>query len=235
MKTFDSDNCKLENPFFIATVEDNNDPTFNYRVKVRHPHFHPEIITKEQLPWAARVDSTWFGMSDDGDISHKIPDVGSQVFCLAIQNDLNSIVYLGSLYKKTNNTPVDGKYLQSYGIYGKNGHFIGIDKIEQTFKLIYEGKINIDKIQEMTINVSGNVNLTANTTNINGNVNISGNTSISGNVSVKGSTTMESTLDVTGMITGKSDVKGGGGAVGLLTHMHGGVFPGPSMTSPGQG
>ena len=166
MKIFDSSSCKLENPLFVATVEDNNDPTFNYRVRVRHPHFHPAIITTEQLPWAARVDSTWFGMSEDGDISHKIPEVGSQVLCLAMQNELNSLVYLGSLYKKNNNTPVDDKYLQSYGIYGKNGHFIGIDKIEQTFKLIFEGKINIDKITEMSIKVTGDVNLECGNANI---------------------------------------------------------------------
>ncbi len=229
MRIFDSNNCKLENPFFIATVEDNNDPTFNYRIKVRHPILHPEVISTEQLPWAARVDSTWFGISDDGDISHKIPDVGSQVLCMAIANNLNSLIYLGSLYKKTNNTPTDDKYLQSYGIYGKDGHFIGIDKIEQTFKLIYEGKINIDKITEMTISVTGNVNLTATTTNIKGDL------KVDGKVDITGATTMKSTLDVTGLITGSADVKAGGGSVGLMTHMHGGVFPGPSMTSTGQG
>lgn len=217
MRTFESKNCDLINPFFIATVEDNKDPTFNYRIKVRHPHLHPDIITTEKLPWAAKVDSSWFGMSDDGDINHKIPDIGSQVLCLAIGNDLNSLVYLGCLYKKTNNTPTDDKYTQSYGIYGKNGHFIGIDKIEQTFKLIYEGKINIDKIQEMTINVSGNVNLTATTTTINGDVNVTGK------------------MNVTGVITGMDDIRAGGGSTGLLTHVHAGVFPGPSSTSPGVG
>ena len=166
MKQFESKNCELENPFFVATVEDNNDPTFNYRVKVRHPTLHPDIITKEQLPWAARVDSTWFGMSDDGDINHKIPDVGSQVLCIAVGNNLNSLLYIGCLYKKTNNTPTDDKYLQSYGIYGKDGHFIGIDKIEQTFKLIYEGKINIDKVTEMNIKITGDVNLECTNANI---------------------------------------------------------------------
>lgn len=217
MKQFESKNCELDNPFFVATVEDNNDPTFNYRIKVRHPILHPSIITTEQLPWAAKVDSSWFGMSDDGNIAHKIPDIGSQVLCLAIGNNLNSLVYLGSLYRKTNNTPTDDKYLQSYGIYGKDGHFIGIDKLEQTFKLIYTGKINIDKIQEMTINVSGNVNLTAPTTTINGDVKVNGK------------------MDVTGPIISMDDIRAGGGSTGVLTHTHAGVFPGPSSTSPGVG
>lgn len=208
MKQYNSEGCKLSNPFFIATVEDNNDPTFNYRVKVRHPVFHPDIITTEQLPWAARIDSTWFGISDDGDICHRVPDVGSQVLCMAIANNLNSLVYIGNLYKKTNNTPTDNKYLQSYGIYGKDGHFIGIDKIEKTFKLIYEGKINIDKIQDMTINVSGNVNLTATTTTITGDVKIDGK------------------LDVTGIVKSDEDVKAT--SISLKDHTHN--VPGTGLT-----
>ena len=88
----------------------------------------------------------------------------------------------------------------------------------------------------MTITVNGNVNLTANSTNITAPTNnIKGNVNIDGTLDVTGATTMKSTLDVTGLVTGQADVKAGGGSVGMLTHTHPGVFPGPSSTGTGQG
>ena len=69
---------QFSNPFFIATVEDNNDPTFNYRVKVRIDNLHTNIETKN-LPWAARVDTAFMGMSDTADLDHKIPEVGTEL------------------------------------------------------------------------------------------------------------------------------------------------------------
>lgn len=208
MKQFESKGCSLINPFFIATVEDNKDPDFNYRVKVRHPKLHPSAISTKELPWAARVDTAFLGMSDDGDINHSIPAVGSQVLCLAVGNNLNSLLYIGCLYKKNNNTPSGEQYTESWGVYGKNGHFIGIDKIEETFKLIYEGKINIDKIKEMIINVDGDVNLTANTTTIKGDVKIDGK------------------LDVTGIVKSDEDVKAT--SISLKDHTH--KVPGTGLT-----
>ena len=165
----------FENPFFIGTVEDNNDPTFNYRVKVRIDLMHPDTISTDQLPWAAKVDSSFMGM-DSSSLSHSIPEVGSKVLVLAVGSNINSLVYLGCLYKKTDITPSGDDYLNCYGIYDKDGNYIKLDKIQ---KLIWEGKINIDKITEMNITVNGNVNLTASALNA----------EISGAATIKASTT----------------------------------------------
>lgn len=213
----------FENPFFIGTVEDNNDPTFNYRVKVRIDQIHPKEITTKQLPWAAKVDSSFMGI--DGSTSlHSIPEIGSKVLILAVGNNINSLLYLGCLYKKTDSTPANGDYINCYGIYNKDGNYIKLDKIQKLLELIWAGKINIDKITEMNITVNGNVNLTANNTNI-----IASNNTIKGNVSIDG------TLEVTGLITTDIDIKAGPSSVGLVTHTHAGVFPGPSSTLPGEG
>lgn len=213
----------FENPFFIGTVEDNNDPTFNYRVKVRIDQIHPKEITTKQLPWAAKVDSSFMGI--DGSTSlHSIPEIGSKVLILAVGNNINSLLYLGCLYKKTNSTPNNNDYLNCYGIYDKDGNYIKLDKIQKLLELIWAGKININKITEMSITVNGDVNLTANNTNI-----TASNNTIKGNVSIDG------TLEVTGLITTDVDIKAGPSSVGLVTHTHAGVFPGPSSTLPGEG
>ena len=132
----------FSNPFFIATVENNNDPTGNYRVKVRIPVIHTSDITTEQLPWAAKVDASFMGMGSSAEI-HAIPEVGSQVLVLAIGNDVNSLVYLGCLYKK-DNTPEGDNYLNTYGIYTKNGEFIGVEKIKNVFHMIWNGDLTLD-------------------------------------------------------------------------------------------
>ena len=213
----------FENPFFIGTVEDNNDPTYNYRVKVRIDQIHPNTISTSELPWAAKVDSSFMGM-DSSTSLHSIPEVGSKVLLLAVGNNINSLLYLGCLYKNTISTPSDDDYLNCYGIYDKDGNYIKLDKIQKLLELVWEGKININKIQEMNITVNGNVNLKANMTNITAPTN-----TIKGNVSIDG------TLDVTGLITTDIDIKAGPSSVGLVTHTHAGVFPGPSSTLPGEG
>ena len=213
----------FENPFFIGTVEDNKDPTYNYRVKVRIDQIHPKEISTDQLPWAAKVDASFMGMGSSAEL-HAIPEVGSQVLLLAVGNNINSLLYLGCLYKKTDSTPTNSDYLNCYGIYNKTGEFIKLDKVKKLLELVWEGKININSITEMTINVNGNVNLTAKSTNITAPTN-----SIKGNVSING------TLNVTGLVQGDADIRAGGGTTGLLTHTHAGVFPGPSSTLPGEG
>lgn len=213
----------FENPFFIGTVEDNNDPTYNYRVKVRIDQIHPKEIGTAELPWAAKVDSSFMGI--DGSTSlHSIPEIGSKVLVLAVGNNINSLLYLGCLYKKTNSTPTNNDYINCYGIYDKDGNYIKLDKIQKLLELIWAGKININKITEMSITINGDVNLKANTTNITAPTN-----TIKGNVSIDG------TLDVTGLITTDVDIKAGPSSVGLVTHTHAGVFPGPSSTLSGEG
>jgi phage baseplate assembly protein gpV len=176
MRNFFPVDDEFTNPFFVASVEDNNDPTFNYRVKVRIDKLHGETITTEQLPWAARVDTAFMGVGDEQDLDHKIPEVGTQVLVLAVGNDINSLLYLGSLYKKTAQTPAGDDYLNTYGIYRKDGQFIGVDKIKKLFQLLFDGEMNIDKVTKMTIKVSDEINIETSTTTItaSGGVNIKG-------------------------------------------------------------
>lgn len=220
MRVAFTQNEKFENPFFIATVEDNNDPTFNYRVKVRISHIHPDTITTEQLPWAAKVDSSFMGI-DSSSVSHSIPEIGSKVLVLAIGNNINSLVYLGGLYKKTDSTPTGNDYTDCYGIYDKNGNHIKLNKIQKLLELVWAGKLNIDKIQEMTITVNGNVNLTAPLTNIKGDVRIDGTLAVAQDITTEKSVT--AVVEVTAAGTT------------LTNHTHPGVFPGPSSTGPGVG
>lgn len=231
MKPFFKTDEHFENPFFIGEVVDNKDPTFNYRVKVRIAHLHDTIMKDENLPWAAKVDSSFMGM-DSSSISHSVPEVGSKVLVLAVGDNINSLIYLGCLYKKTDSTPSGDDYTNCYGIYDKNGNYIKLDKIQKLLELVWAGKINIDKVTEMKITVNGNVTVTAS-----GNVDVKANTTniTAPNNTIKGNVTVNGTLDVSGQITGKADIRAGGGSVGILTHTHGGVFPGPSSTSPGQG
>ena len=173
-------------PFCVATVVNNNDPENAYRVKVRIETVH-DNISDENLPWAARVGPTFMGFGD-ADIDHAIPEVGTKVLTIFIANDPNSILYLGSLYKKNPVTPSGDSYLGSYGIYTKKGEFIGIDKINTTFKMIYEGKIDISKITEATVNINGPM-----TVKTDGNINIES----SGPINIKAGGTV--TINSTGM------------------------------------
>ena len=208
------------NPFFIGTVEDNNDPTFNYRVKVRIEKLHPTTITTEQLPWAARVDTAFMGMSDTGDLDHKIPEIGSKVLVLAVGNNINSLLYLGCLYKKTPQTPITEGYLNTYGVYRADGQFIGIDKVKKLFQMLFLGDVNIDKIQNMTIKVANTVNIECQTANI-----------TATNVNIKGDTAITGKLNVTGDIVSQAEVSAKGGSVNLGTHVHQ-YNPGPGGPTP---
>lgn len=133
----------FENPFFIATVVDNNDPTYNYRIKVRLDILHDSVENKD-LPWAGRVDTAFMGMSDTADLDHKVPEVGSKVLVIAVANDPNSLLYLGCLYRNTPQTPTSNNYLNTYGIYTQKGEFIGIDKIKNVFQMIWKGDLTLD-------------------------------------------------------------------------------------------
>lgn len=229
MKLLKSDNT-FENPFFVATVVDNNDPTFNYRIKVRLDHLH-DAIQDNNLPWAAKLDSSFMGM-DSSTSLHSVPEVGSKVLVIAVANDPNSLLYMGCLYKKSDTTPSGDDYLNTYGIYDKDGNYIKLDKVKKLLELVWAGKINIDKITEMNITVNGNVNLTAPLTKVKGDVDITGTLHVTDKV------TMDNALDVQMMIQSlTADVRAATNAtnVGLLTHTHPGVFPGPSATATGQG
>lgn len=124
---------------------------------------------------------------------HCVPEVGTKVLVLAIQNDVNSLVYLGALYKKTDYTPADNgdnsKYLETYGIYSNEGQFIGIDctgKEDNEIKVYFIGHVDVDKVKKITVNAEDDIKVTTkqnitiestgsvdiNIINKNGNVNV---------------------------------------------------------------
>lgn len=235
---------RFENPFFIGTVEDNNDPTFNYRVKVRIPTLHNDVMTKEQLPWAARVDGSFMGMSDNSDLNHSVPEIGSQVLVLAVGNDPNSLLYLGCLYKKTPQTPAAEGYLNTYGVYRQDGQFIGVDKIKKLFQMLFLGDIEVDKVNNIKINAASDITITCSNANIttngqtnitaNGNMNVTAPTStFNGNVEVNG------IIHATGAIDSDTEV-GAKKSVHLTTHVHpfpykAGDVDATGKTTPGTG
>ena len=179
MRDFFQQDDTLTNPFFIATVEDNNDPTGNYRVKVRIPQVHHENITTANLPWAAKLGQSFLGSGGSGS-NHCVPEVGSQVLVIAVGNNLNSLIYIGILCHKESVTPSGGSYGGSYGIYMANGQFLGVDKITQTLKMIYQGHIDVDKIIDGKITISDKLDVTCPKLNITGDVDIKGQLHISG-------------------------------------------------------
>lgn len=148
---------RFTNPFNIGTVVDNNDPTNSYRVRVRIDVIH-DNIADNKLPWAARVGPTFMGFGS-ADIDHAIPEVGTKVLTMFVANDPNSILYLGTLYKKNAVTPAGEKYLGSYGIYTKNGEFIGVDKIKHVLKLLWSGNIVVENQGDITVKNSGKLEL----------------------------------------------------------------------------
>ena len=254
----------FECPFFIGTVEDNVDPTFNYRVKVRIDHLHPESVVTENLPWAARVDTAFMGVGDDQALNHAIPEVGTQVLLLPVGHNINSLVYLGSLYKKTAQTPQNESYTDSFGIYMRDGQFIGIEKIQKLFQMLFDGDINIDKVQNATIKIANNISVECKTVNVKvaevvnvecntANVKAAESSTVecksatvkasdsvtldTPNTSCTGKLNVSGTIDAGGNITSKAEVSANGGSVNLSTHTHT-YNPGPggpTPTTPGQG
>ena len=250
MKAFFQIDDELTNPLFVATVEDNNDPTFNYRVKVRIPDIHPDIIKTEELPWAARLCNSFMGVGDEQDLDHAIPEVGTQVLVLAVGNNLNSLVYLGNLYKKTAQTPTDDRYLNTYGIYRKDGQFIGVDKIKKLFQMLFDGDIEVDKVHNIKINATDNITVNCKSAILNANiatVNTKSTTTVNaeGNLNVTAPTsTFDGNIECTGTIHAnkpiKSDIEVTAAAVNLTTHTHpfpymAGPSPSNGQTEPGVG
>ena len=119
MRDFFQQDDTLTNPFFVAKVEDNNDPTGNYRIKVRIPQVHHANISTANLPWAAKLGTSFLGSGGSGS-NHCVPEVGSEVLVIAVGNNLNSLIYLGILCHKESVTPSGGAYGGSYGIYMAN-------------------------------------------------------------------------------------------------------------------
>lgn len=202
MRDFFQQDDTLMNPFFIAKVEDNNDPTGNYRIKVRIPQVHHGNISTANLPWAAKLAPSFLGSGGSGS-NHCVPEIGSEVLVIAVGNNLNSLIYLGILCHKESVTPSGEAYGGSYGIYMASGQFIGVDKITQTLKMIYQGHINVDKIIDGKIAISDKLSVTCPKINITGDVTITGELKVSKNITAEG------------------EVEGNG--IQLSTHIHAGT------------
>ena len=181
MRDFFQQDDALTNPFFVAKVEDNNDPTGNYRVKVRIPQIHNENITTANLPWAAKLAPSFLGGGGSGS-NHCVPEVGSEVLVIAVGNNLNSLIYLGILCHKESVTPSGEAYGGSYGIYMAGGQFIGVDKVTQTLQMIYQGHINIDQILDGKITISDKLEVTCPNIKITGDIDITGKVYVSGEI-----------------------------------------------------
>ena len=234
MREFFQQKNDLDNPFFVADVVANNDPTNNYRVKVRIPEIHGSGIKDEQLPWAAKLGSSFLGINGSY-FDHSVPEIGTKVLILAIGNDLNSLVYLGSLYKNTDSTPSGGGYTGSFGIYTAKGEFIGVDKISRTLQLIYEGHINIDRILDATINVKDFITVTCTNATVNATnttVNSDSSTINASTMTINAETTINGTTTINGDVTinGNESVIGIAHAINYDAHTHTGNLGAP--TSP---
>lgn len=216
MRDFFQQDDTLTNPFFVAKVEDNNDPTGNYRVKVRIPQVHHTNISTANLPWAAKLGTSFLGSGGSGS-NHCIPEVGSEVLVIAVGNNLNSLIYIGILCHKESVTPSGGAYGGSYGIYMANGQFLGVDKITQTLQMIYEGHINVDKILDGKINISDKLEVTCPKINITGDIDIKGK------------------VHVTGIILSDTEVKAKSVTLTGHTHLYKPGSGGPTPSDTGQG
>ena len=64
-----------------------------------------------------------------------------------------------SLSKLKFGETITNKYNDTYGIYRKDGQFIGIDKIQKLFQILFDGDIQIDKIANMSITASKNITI----------------------------------------------------------------------------
>ena len=85
MKTEVKSENSFTNPFNVATVVDNQDPQYNYRIKVRIPILHDNIMN-EYLPWATKVDGSLMGFGGTVNF-HSVPEIGSKVLVLFVNND----------------------------------------------------------------------------------------------------------------------------------------------------
>ena len=224
MRGFFQQKDTLDNPYFVADVINNQDPTGNYRIKVRIPQIHDDI-KDENLPWAAKLGPSFLGLNGSY-TNHSVPEIGTKVLILAVGNNLNSIIYLGILCKNENQGASGEAYAGTFGIYTASGEFIGVNKITKTLQLIYEGHINIDNILDAQIKVSDKISVTC------PKIIIEGDVDIKGNVNIKGEN------HVTGQIISDTEVQAKN--VTLTGHTHpfpynAGPEPAQGQTQPGQG
>ena len=223
MRIDNSGKDRTNTPFFIGTVVENVDPDHNYRVRVRIPKIHDKI-DDANLPWAARVDSAFMGVGDEQDLKHSVPEKDTKVLILAMENDINSLLYIGCLYKKTSLTPTNDEYTNNYGIYRKDGQFIGIAKIKKIFKMLFDGDIEIDKVHNITIKCDKDIKIECNNATIKASSKITvdtPNTSFTGNVSIDGDLKAAKTVEFASYASGSLTDTGLGAVGGTITAVKG--------------
>lgn len=87
-----------DNPLMRGIVVDNDDPKKMGRVRIRIPSIHgrKELVKKEDLPWAYPC----FPVASYNSGMFILPEVGSRVWLLFEDGDLNKPVYIGGMYSK---------------------------------------------------------------------------------------------------------------------------------------
>jgi len=183
---------------------------------------------------------------------HCVPEVGTKVLVLAIQNDVNSLIYLGALYKKTDYTPTDeSKYLKTYGVYSNEEQFIGIDCTndkDSEIKIHFIGNVDVDKVKNISVKAKEDIivttekNITIKTTGEANIVILNEKGTVEVNCkNLKAKASESATIDapnielkgnvhITGLLTVDEDVMAN--TTSLKTHVHTSSAPGDPTSPP---
>lgn len=173
---------------YKGIVIDNNDPLHLDRIKCRVPGLYDD--QKGDVPWIIPIKYCMFGQTASiGQFG--VPPVGS-VVCIELQeNDANFPVYTGYLMNNAKQTTPG-----VFQVIDQSGSVLTIDTNEKsasynhitgtTFQITKEGSFVVNVPKDLSVTVKGNM-----TANVTGNVNVKANTATiecSGNITHKCST-----------------------------------------------
>jgi hypothetical protein len=161
--------------YYKGVIEDNNDPEqmARYKVRVLGVHSQDKVLAPTAtLPWATSINSLAFGFDNGIGIS-SIAQVGTWVWCIFDNGDVNAPVIVGAIVAKGDiNTLASGsKYTLNNVIQTKAGHIIEIDDdpannrinikhSSGTYLLIKSnGDIEVNAINNTTFNTTGITNI----------------------------------------------------------------------------
>lgn len=96
--------------------------------------------------------------------------------------------------------------------------------VEKDRTVYVQGNVKVQVLGDAKVDVSGSTKLTS------GSVEVTAPTTIKGDLTVQGKVTISGDVSTQGKVTAVGDVVAG--IISLENHTHGGVFPGPSVTSP---
>lgn len=214
--------------WFLAEVEDVNDPKFLNRVKVRCYGWHTDdtgVLPTADLPWATVMMPATSASYKGVGSNHELV-VGSWVVGFFRDGpSAQDPIIMGSIATQTDEVidipteaqlnPPTNKVHKTEG-----GHIIEYDNTDGA------KRINIQHASGTTININndGTVEINA----VNDIVNIDGNTTITGTLHVTGAQTNDETITAQGEVTGNS--------VTLSGHTHTDTPGlGAGTTTPGEG